>query len=322
MRTALRCLRRRSAHLLMLMKDVRAYLARWSRQRLVPTHRRRPLLAALDAPIAGRRVRRSAPEAVWARSACTSSADVPGRRFYSTVRDVSSRRRRAALVPRSRVRSFTADPSVHAGLRGADAAGFGRFRGLRGLNLTLSSIHAGLDWRGLKARGTRSGVRGPAGRRARLRGPARHSLRGSCSIARVAEEFLRSAWRNGSPSQFFGEESQSRVPAAVHLPHEHLPEGGAGAPAVGDAHQPAAGGPEHDPPRARGRAGRTPASAGRRPRLTSTRRARDDINIRLVESRSAVDGNRECGADLTHVLVTEPAQTFDQHSVGHTLDQE
>jgi hypothetical protein len=43
-------------------------------------------------------------------------------------------------------------------------------------------------------------------------------------------------------------------------------------------------------------------------------------NIRSFESRPAVDGSRECCADLTHALVTEPAQTFDERSERHTLD--
>lgn len=52
-----------------------------------------------------------------------------------------------------------------------------------------------------------------------------------------------------------------------------------------------------------------------------------DAEVRLGQpkeprrgSRPAVDGNRECCADLTHALVTEPAQTFDERSERHTLD--
>ena len=89
-------------------------------------------------------------------------------------------------------------------------AGFGR-HGVRGLNLGafVSSIHAGLDWRGLKA--TRSRDQEfealPHVARAFAAQPGVRCA-GVVFDRPVAEEFLQSAWRNGSPSQSVGEESQ------------------------------------------------------------------------------------------------------------------
>ena len=80
----------------------------------------------------------------------------------------------------------------------------------------------------------------------------------------VAEEFLQSAWRNGSPSQSVGEESQYEfLPLFTYLASTFLkatPELQRWAIRI----NPLRGGPDTDPPRARGRAGRLRLPLGRR----------------------------------------------------------